>query len=420
MTAFNKVSLVPRGSLAQQVALMRTDLNTLIANLNNGLSNTRNKPSIIGERVMLWNSAPAPTATTATYRQVSRSPANYSVSGLQLLYTNWNMAGNPVTETDNADTITVKAAIDVGNIVYPVYFNGLRIATLLPGATVLSDPLPIDLAPGTQFFTRTFVSTTGVYPQSNSPVLQSSRGEGVTQATDLTGSGAVAVTAINTNFYGPSAILGLTGYSRQLSIALLGDSTVRGANSIQDADANSSTYSRWCGNLTGYVNFGCDSDRAVTVAVQENRRRRFQMLAMCNPTHAVLQLGINDVGNGQTDDQLRANLLIIGDAIARLGILPIIACTTPHSSSVDGWISVAGQTVLSSTGRTANNDWRRTLPAPFVAVLDPNTYFESSYNSGLWTPSSTIDGLHPGSAGITGFQALFGDPNLFFNAVPAQ
>lgn len=422
MTAYRLPSRVVRGSVEQQLGDLRSYLEGFVKNVNNGYRGTRAKPSITAQHTLLFNSQAAPAAQTATYRMQQIVPNGYGIQGIRLLYCNWNYQGSPPVETDNANAITIKAAIDISNVIYPVFFNGSRSIVIDPGGFVLSDPLGIDMPTGTVYAVRTFVDAGagGVYPISNSPTTSSSRGEGVTQSADLTDVGDAAVTAVNGSvFYGPSAVLALTGYTRELSILNLGDSTIRGATSNQDVNLSYGAYGRFCGIKTGYANFGVDGERAITMATLERRRRRFAMMAACNPTHVLVQLGINDLGASVSDTDLRTYMTTIGNAIAALGVPPIICCMTPHTTSTDGWTSVAGQTQTGSTGRVSNNNWRRGIPAPYVAVFDITTFFESSSDSGLWTPGMTTDGLHPGANGITTFVTVppFNDPATFFNNI---
>jgi lysophospholipase L1-like esterase len=113
----------------------------------------------------------------------------------------------------------------------------------------------------------------------------------------------------------------------------------------------------------------------------------------------IIELGINDVTNGQTAAQMEANAIIVANAVldapgsAVKGVY--LTTTTPNTLSTDGYETTTNQSnQINPTVRAAYNDWVRTVPSPFTAVFDPDVYVESSTDSDLWAPGGSVIGLY--------------------------
>ena len=373
-------------------------------------------PIPVSSRTYVWDAQSDGVITERTYRWSHLSPLGHRISGLQLVYCNWYMS--TTTEVDNDNAIVVKAAVDIAGTVYPVFFNGQRTVTIQPGAQVVSDPLGIDIAANTTYFTRTFVQVQAAekWPLSAASGTQSGLGEG-NIATDETNVGDDTVTATSAGGYGPSAIIGRVN-DRLPGLALIGDSITRGTNTVAVAGHNGYP-AIWAANkIAGYLNISRGSWRANydgNVTPPLRRLKRFSLMAACGITDLVYQSGINDVINSRSDAQIQADILAFANAATALGIRCHIATITPSSTSSDSWATVENQTphANAQVGRD-NNDWRRTVPAPFVSCLDVADLVESERNSWLWKVGYTGDGLHPLVAGASAIAAALPHPAKFF------
>ena len=376
-------------------------------------------PGVIATRTYMPDGISDGIQTSGTYRWQHSSPLNSRISNIQLVFINWYQ--NATNEVDGAQNITVKAALDDNSAVYPVYFKGARSVVIEPGGMAISDPMGVDIAAATLFYTRTFVSVGGAgqtWPLTAAGGTLSGFNEGNTAGapgTDLTNVGSGAVTTVTAGGYGPVAILG-NQENLLPSLALIGDSITRGTNTVRDSVGNQGYPAMWAQNkVNGYLNLGKGSWRCNYDGILERRRRRLGLLQACNITHALLQSGINDVTNGRSNAQIQADMLAIANALVGIGVKPYIATITPSSTSTDGWVTVVNQTTHANNAvRVANNNWRRTLPAPFKGLVEVADLAESARDSGLWKASYTGDGLHPLVGGAAAIAAALPSPLDYF------
>lgn len=358
--------------------------------------------SVLSQRTFVPTSLSAGTQTALTHRSIHRSHASERISSLQALYVNWYVNSSAFTEPDGSNDITVASAFDIANTVYDARKDGVAQVTIKPGGQVLFDPVPLALAAGTQFATRSYVTcgSSQFWPASNNPNSLSAIGEGGTANQDLTQPGDAACGSLN-NFrsFWPVAILARTAEA-QPCVAVWGDSIAAGtgdggSNPDGDADGNCGPFARWLAPI-GFLNLGIGSWQAQYSATLAKRRRRMGIARACNVTHMIIQEGTNDLRTGgRTDAQLRADRVEMGYAALAEGFRPYITTITPNSSGT--FTSVAGQTKHASDPiRQAHNAWCRGVPAPFAGCIDIAAMVEvDGAGSGIWRPGFTTDGIHP-------------------------
>lgn len=364
--------------------------------------------------------------TSGTCQLRYSTPNNRTVRALKFLFGNYSISNSGVLEVDGANAFRLKAAIVYAGAVIPLWFAGRRDVTLQPGDTVQGEMHPRGREISGGFFLRTYceVSSAGqTFPLVVDPVTLAALGEGNNYGApgaDLTDPGAGAPPALAGAFYPAHGVLGefVDGIGGGC-VALVGDSVFRGASGNVDTAGNSAMVPRWLAQRVPYLNLGRNGDQAASAVWPVNYRRRLDLLARVAVSDIIINYGINDlVLGGATDAVLRRDVLAL---VRQLQAIKPFArfwiCTmTPHSSSTDGWATVGNQTAGSELAhRAANNDWRRTVPPPFVGCLEIADPVESGRNDGRWKAAHTSDGIHPNSTGCVAGIASLPDPLALYS-----
>lgn len=306
-------------------------------------------------------------------------------TALQVMYGNWN-GSNPLTgEIFLADTITVKAALEDSSAnIYPITFGGLSTGTISAGRYLISDPLPVTFSKGSTIWTRTNVS---VEPGKKWPQQQGLWGSISGQAVELNVDKAYSGTISGSGFvYAPAAIFGRpTSSTQPPMICVFGDSrpfgtgdTLEGNGEIMRALGNP-----WATNYPT-VNLGYSGDTVRNVINPAKFIVRGLLLQGCQ--YVIGDMGFNDVQADRTALQIEGDLQTLWAYMTSAGIKRIAWCTMgPDTTSTDGWVTTANQTIWNSgrnTIRIAVNNWLRTKPAPLYIVFDVATALESAIDSG--------------------------------------
>lgn len=374
----------------------------------------------------------AQTNTTSHARLTHFTPniGTTFISDLQLVYGNWYLDYSNPTVTERAGTIaiTVRASVYSAllGVWVPVFFNGARDVTIEPGATVVSDPLGVDLTENTQFWTMTRVeiaTTAGFESWPTGRATYSTYGEGVlstdSAAADYTtspGSGyTVTVSGSTTSAvpentalaYGPLMILGRAAETLA-SVVIFGDSIGDGAD---DAGSNGlkGHLARALDNYVPWAKYTRPGDSYLNRGTVVNHYRMFSSIGG-RATHALIQLGTNDIyANGRTLTQAQNEARSLFRQLAARGIT-IVACTIPPvTTSTDGWTTTVNQTISDGTKNTTRvswNNWLRlldgtTIDGATITVADVADAVETARDSGIWKANYTQDGIHMLAAGAT-------------------
>lgn len=215
--------------------------------------------------------------------------------------------------TDGPNPFTIKASIQVGSAIYPVFFNGQRNAVLEPGAVVESTPVGVALKAGT--FMYSIVCVTLANAGDKCPVgmpLYAERSEGMA-ITDITATGNV--TKAGDFGYHPVAVVGRM-VNPCPSVYLGGDSIMQGANDgWQDIGFMTRVLDAakipWIRVAKGAGNAGSMMGR--------QGMTRYQLAKYCS--HAVTNYGTNDLGGTATAAAVIQNLTNHWKALKGLGVI---------------------------------------------------------------------------------------------------
>lgn len=366
----------------------------------------------------------------------SRHDVQVDCSDLRLVYTNFATLNPAVSgvDTDGTVSLPIKASIESSGVIYRVTFDGATGITIDPGGTVISDPVGLEFAAGTQVFVRTYVNATGYV--ANGVVFGGAGGR--TATTDLTAPGSAAIADSTTFVYQPSAVLA-TPKARSVSIAVFGDSIGCGSHDAGDGstgDHAGYAFAAGTGLGGGYISRGLfatrmaymnschPSEQGATFILQANHFRRLALFNVIGATHAIDQMGINDITNSLTLAQMQALKLSEWSLMTRRSMKVIQTTITPTTTSTDSWATTANQSIASPAKelvRTGLNDWIRagapitngvavaigtsgallagSSGHPLTGYLEIADLAETSRNSGIWRAGYTDDGLHPINTG---------------------
>ena len=359
---------------------------------------------------------PPVTVSNQTLRQIVRT----SIGGNRVRIVLSNVFGTaPIGIGAAHVAIREKDANVVAASTRPLRFAGNTSATILPGATLLSDPVDLTVAPVSDLVVDLFVpGDIGLGP---SPVT-THNGAGQTNYLSEPGnhSGAAALpVAGRANAWFLLARVEVMAPANAMALVAFGDSITDGARATAD------TNSRWPdvlarrlsarrGPAVAVLNAGISGNRVLGDGAGVSALARFDkdVLLQTGVTHVVVMEGINDIGIARANATPSAADLIAGHQQlierARARGLKIYGATlTPFEGA-------AYYTAEGEAKRQALNEWIRTSKA-YDGVIDfdrvtrdPNapTKFLPAYDSG--------DHLHPGDAGYKAMGeavdlALFGE-----------
>lgn len=325
-----------------------------------------------------------PDEFDGTYKQTN-SRCNFRaqerLTSVQVIFPGWYVTSGGV-ETSPAVAATISASIEYPLGTYtPLLFGASASGSLAGGTNLTSDALTVDIPAGATFWVRIwYQSALGNLYQTRE--INTTRGDAYEQAisgsSDKTTSGTITNNGLS-RLYAPLAIIGTT---TKATVLLVGDSRTAGYWATASGDHGEIAPS--VGQKFGYINVGKGNEQAVDFIGSHALRLGFANYC----THVILQHGINDLYYGRSDAQIRTDTATILGYFT--GKTAFIATMSPSNDSSDSWKALGDQTVRSyETGRTDNNDWRRTVPTGFAACFDVTSAVESSLNSGKWKVDGT-------------------------------
>ena len=316
---------------------------------------------------------------------------------IRLIYGNFYF--NNGTEIDNSNSITVKAAVQIGTegegTRYPVYFNNMRDVVIPAGKVVISDPVPIDLDTDDEFYIRTYADA-GVGGYLPGVKLYKNGFDGVKlldaweAATDKVDSGVLPTPGSGTtDTYAPIGIIA-TPMVRKPFVALIGGSSMNGTGDIGQLDTSNCGFAfRALGSKIGTLLLAPNSGRSDQFnAVCKNR---IAQVTIGRANYAIVDYGRNEIDYGMTAEQIQAQLLILFEKLTARG-MKVYACTVrPMTTSTDLWMTVENQTKDAKNAvRIAVNGWLRTVPSPLTGIFDLADAVESARDSGLWKAADLL------------------------------
>ncbi len=289
-------------------------------------------------------------------------------------------------------------------------FSGQAHFTIPPGASALSDPVDLDVAPLGEIAVSVYVPGATGPPTIHTGGLHTTY---VSKTGDATARPSIDDAATTQSWYWLASIQVLAP-ADTAAIVAFGDSITDGARSTPDQDRSwpSRLARRLAANRdTGHIailNEGIGGNRVLRDNTGVNALARFDEDVLTPPgvKWLIVLEGINDIGQGARENALPENAVTAADLIAAdrqmierahlRGIKVMGATLTPYGGA--GYSSEKGEAM-----REAVNTWIRTGGA-FDAVVDfeaatrdPNhpKQFRTAFDSG--------DHLHPSDAG---YQAM--------------
>lgn len=181
-----------------------------------------------------------------------------------------------------------------------------------------------------------------------------------------------------------------------------------------------------------YMNFSVQGKTAVayTAALMP---KELAILDKAPPTHAVIEVGVNDFMGGATAASVETrvkNIMILLRG-RYPGIICYITTITPVSNSSDSWASLGNQFLSGSlpngttpiwtnftnntqtSGRSLYNSRVRAGLLGADGYIDASIVVESGSDERFWADNLTRDGIHPNQTGHTNISLSF-DPNVLF------
>jgi hypothetical protein len=270
-----------------------------------------------------YNGQSSGSQTFLTYRTRYVTLKTSRVSGLRLVYANIEML--TTGEVNGPANYTIKASVEVNGTIYPVFFGEQREKLVEAGGFVISDPVGVSIAPGSEIFVRSrpLIGTLGE-KWAVQGSLETAFGESYV-TTDAVDSGATGANAANS--FGPCAILGMVPNPAP-SVVIMGSSSAVGQGDTASTNERDLGYlARLLSTNTGY----CRMVRASQTAAHflADSRRRLSLLAALNPTHVIYQFGTNDLTNGGDFATVQDRLFQSFSILAGMGLRVIGTTFTP-------------------------------------------------------------------------------------------
>jgi lysophospholipase L1-like esterase len=347
--------------------------------------------------------APPATVTNQTLRQVVRT----SIGGSKVRVVLSNAFGTAPIQVGGASV----ALRDKDAAIQPatskmLFFAGAPTATILAGATLVSDPVDMALTPLAELAIDVFVpGDLGVSPSPVTTHNGASQTNYVSETGNHVGTAALP-TSLRPAAWFLIARVEVSAPANTLAVVAFGDSITDGARSTADMnnrwpDVLAKRLAARKGAGVAVLNAGISGNRVLGDGAGISALARFDkdVLMQTGVTHVVVMEGINDIGLARSNPSPSAADLIAGHkqlierAHAR-GLKIYGATLTPYEGAA--YYSPEGE-----AKRQALNEWIRTSGA-YDGVIDMDkatrdpaapTRFLPAYDSG--------DHLHPGDAGYT-------------------
>ena len=359
--------------------------------------------------------APPTTLTNQTIRQIVRT----SIGGTRVRVVLSNAFGTAPLEIGAGHlALRDKDTAIVASSAKPLTVSGASKFSVLAGATVVSDPVDLTVAPVSDLVIDLYVpGDLGISPSPVTTHNGASQTNFVSETGNHSGAAALPVSGRSGAWF-MIARVEVMAPAGTGAVVTFGDSITDGARSTAD------TNNRWPDQLArrlagrkspgvAVLNAGISGNRVLGDGAGVSALARFDrdVLMQTGVTHVVVMEGINDIGIARNNPSPTAEDLIAGhkqliDRAHARGLKIYGATLTPYEGA-------AYYTPEGEAKRQALNNWIRTSKA-YDGVIDFDmitrdpaapTKFLPAYDSG--------DHLHPGDAGYKAMDdavdlALFG------------
>ncbi len=322
----------------------------------------------------------ATAGTFHSFRVAHTNKTGKTIVAVRLGYAHYGAGGG--TEASNTNSIQVKAAMEFEGLIAqtgyrtPAFFNGSRLATIAPRGLVWSEPLSCRWAPDATIYERVGVTVDtnggsyfrGSYLRGGTTNGGDNTGEGLVEGTD-------AVDANNTtstvgNAYSAVAIIGIAEDGSIVeSIYGLGDSITAAEDDAALGIHDGGHFQR------AFINYpkawgAIGGETLQQVLDLKNFFVRWEVAKYA--TVIFDGHGRNDLAQGRTAAQLKADILTDAYRWMAQGKRYVKSTILPETGSSDGWFTVANQTLSPfNAARVEVNQWLRdTGPTGFVAQAE--------------------------------------------------
>jgi hypothetical protein len=266
-------------------------------------------------------------------------------------------SGNAPTGTvvtlSNSTTATTAAGqpMNFAGAFVPAKFGGRRQFTVEPAHDVVtSDPVAVQLSPGTAFFVRSFATLSGTglqlmdYPGTTSRLT----GEFDSRGTTPLDQTMVPATLSNTGggYWCPVAVLGLVsvplGQVAPGAVLILGDSIAAGTGDNADALGLQGYIQRSLEGNIGFITAARGSTTGVSVSVHGDGQ--YALSVDAGITDVLLEDGRNDLLSfNVTDVQLESTIMQVAARYLTAGKRVWCFSVPPTTQSNDGWATLGNQ-----------------------------------------------------------------------------
>ena len=328
------------------------------------------------------------------------------VSSVILVFANFLATGG-IEMAHGAPTTITASVIGPTGILTPATFAGRPQGTIPDIGLLFSDPVPLSGKRGQPIRVRNYqVNPTSILYNGQHAGPNDAMAYGTSGIADQTLGGAIT-NGSGSNAHFPVAILGQTS---RPTFFIGGDSIEFGyTDNLSDAYGDVGILARALGRNYAYIHGGIPS---ATLAGAINQPSTFANRLVLAPlcSHVVDELGINDVGTSVNTTAAAMAALRTNFAAKFPGKTVLGTTLTPHTTSTDGWTTLANQTVTAAEAlRTSFNALVRAGIAGESGYIDLADAVESDRDSGKWSVgyasatasgiANTNDGLHPNPTG---------------------
>ena len=287
----------------------------------------------------------------------------------------------------------------------PLTFNSKPSITIPPGALVVSDPVALKVAPGSNLAVSLFLP--------DQPVNQLTFHPFADQTNYLVPGNVISAPSLEnpTPFYTWDFLKGIdvAADEKSASIVTFGDSITDGAHSTRDANA------RWPDVLArrlqadkktanlGVLNEGIGGNRVLHDTTGPSALARFDrdVLAQSGVKYLVIMESINDIGHA-TDPAKPYDIVTADELITGLSQLASRAHThgiKVYGATLTPFVGAKYQSPAGEEMRQTVNQWIRTTNQ-LDGVIDFDKVTADPTHPGMFLPlDDSGDHLHPGDAG---------------------
>lgn len=296
--------------------------------------------------------------------------------------------------------------IDASGNLIRFLFSGSTTYSVPNNSMLWSDPIYFKGKAGDRIKLRTFgLNANGLtyIGRGSGGVFVQSFGRfgtsGITDQTDSTA--AITSGSVNGIYFGPVAFVGQT---RKPSFLAFGDSRSVEQGGAGDISYNQGYGARGLGEKFAICTYAASGVGAATA--DADRLKGASLAAYAS--HFLSFLGYNGLPTDGTASAPRDNLFRLYAQIRAVNSLIKVyqATINPGSTSSDGWVTTANQTVLSNNASriVLNNLIRYGMLSSNLPTIDGHIeiadHVETSRGSGIWLPNLTADGVHESPFGM--------------------